>query len=43
MKKIVFGIILGILISSGVVYAAEMVINPNPFPVLIDGVETPVE
>ena len=43
MKKIVIGLILGIFLSSGIVYAAEMVINPNPFPVLINVVETVVE
>lgn len=43
MKKIVFGLILGILLSSGVAYAAEMVVKPNAFPVIVNGDVVDVE
>lgn len=43
MKKIVFGIILGMFISSGIAVAAELKIVPNPFPVFIDGKKASVE
>lgn len=44
MKKIVFGIILGIFLSSGVTYAAvELKVVPNPFPVIINGDAVEVE
>lgn len=44
MKKVVFGLILGLLLSTGIVCAAEeLVIKPNTFPVYINGVKTEVE
>lgn len=44
MKKIVFGLILGIFLSSGIVYGAvELKVVPNPFPVIINGDAAEVE
>ena len=45
MKKFISGLIVGIIMAVAVTAfaAAKLNIVPNPFPVLIDGVETPVE
>jgi len=38
MKKIVLGLIIGLFLSSGVVFAAtELNVVPNPFPVFFNG------
>lgn len=44
MKKFLSGLILGVIISISLVgIASELNIVPNPFPVLINGKETPVD
>ncbi|MGE5631374.1 MAG: hypothetical protein ACM3TR_09795 [Caulobacteraceae bacterium] len=44
MKKFMLGFLFGALLFASVgVFAAEYVINPNPFPIVIDGVQQQVE
>jgi hypothetical protein len=45
MKKgFIIGFIIAAFLFGGITYAAEeLIVNPNPYPVLINGVETPVE
>lgn len=42
-KQTIVMFLVGVFFFSGVSYAAELIINPNPFPVIINGIETPVE
>lgn len=43
MKKFFAGLIIGLLLSGGVVFAADALnVKPNPFPVLIDGAKANV-
>jgi hypothetical protein len=44
MKKYLSGLLTGIIVSLSItVFAAEFNIIPNPYPILIDGVQTEVE
>lgn len=37
MKKLVFGILIGALLATGIVYAVEYVIEPNPYQMTLNG------
>lgn len=37
MKKLVFGIIIGAMLATGIVYAVEYAIEPNPYQMTVDG------
>lgn len=44
MKKTVFGIIIGMFLSTSIAYAAvELKVVSNPFPVYINGIQTEVD
>ena len=44
MKKFICGLIIGLLMATCLtVYAGDLIVNPNPFPILVNGVKQDIE